>query len=115
MTTQDSPARRDPVAILGGGNVGQALARGWAAAGRFAPAEIMITRRQIDKLSELAEAGFRVGTDNRAAVEQARQIVVAVQPQQLRALLLEIRQVLDPQRHTLISVASGVRMEQIRA
>lgn len=115
MTAQTSPARRASVAILGGGNVGQALARGWAAAGRFTPDEVMITRRQIDKLSELADAGFRVGTDNRAAVEEARQIVVAVQPQQFRALLLDIQPVLDPQRHTLVSVASGVRIEQIRA
>lgn len=115
MTANTSPTRRAPVAIIGGGNVGQALARGWAAAGRFEPTEIMITRRHIDKLSELADAGFRVGTDNRAVVEEARQIVIAVQPQQLRALLLDIQPTLDPQRHTLISVASGVRIEQIRA
>lgn len=115
MTAHSSPARRASIAILGGGNVGQALARGWAAAGRFAPAEIMITRRQVDKLGELADAGFRVGDDNRAAVEEAGQIVVAVQPQQLRALLLDIQPTLDPQRHTLVSVASGVSIEQIRA
>ncbi|HET6629150.1 MAG TPA: pyrroline-5-carboxylate reductase [Woeseiaceae bacterium] len=114
MTVQDSSAGHARVAILGGGNVGQALARGWAAAGRFAPAEIMLTRRQVEKLGELADAGFKVGSDNRAAVEQARQIVVAVQPQQLRALLQDIRPALDPQRHTLVSVASGVRIEQIR-
>jgi pyrroline-5-carboxylate reductase len=114
MTAHNSPAPGAAVAILGGGNVGHALARGWAAAGRFAPAEILITRRQLDKLSELEEAGFRVGTDNRAAIEQARQIVVAVQPQQLRALLLEIQPALDPQRHTLVSVVSGARVAQIR-
>jgi pyrroline-5-carboxylate reductase len=115
MTVHTSRGRLTPVAILGGGNVGQALARGWAAAGRFAPAEIMITRRHVDKLSELADAGYGIGTDNRAAVERARQIVIAVQPQQLPALLLDIQPALDPQRQTLISVVSGARIEQIRA
>ncbi len=115
MTAGASAERPATVAILGGGNVGQALARGWAAAGRFAPGEIAITRRQADKLGELADAGFRVTADNRAATREARQIVVAVQPQQLQALLQDIQPMLDPQRHTLVSVASGVRIEQIRA
>ncbi len=115
MTAGTSAAQGAPVAILGGGNVGQALARGWVATGRFTPADIMITRRRIEKLGELAEAGFRVGTDNRAAVAEAHQVIIAVQPQQLQALLSDIRPVLDPGRHALVSVASGVTIEQIRA
>ena len=36
-----------------------------------------------------------------------------MQPQQLRELLLTIRDALDPARHTLISVVSGARLGQI--
>ena len=104
-----------PIAILGGGNVGQALARGWLAAGKFRAADMTLTRRRVDKLAEFAGAGYNVSTDNRAAVERARQVLVAVQPQQLNALLLEIREALDPKRHTLISVVSGVTIGQIHA
>jgi pyrroline-5-carboxylate reductase len=69
----------------------------------------------VDKLAEFAGAGFNVSADSRAAVERARQVLIAVQPQQLNALLLEIREALDPKRHTLISVVSGVTIGQIRA
>ena len=104
-----------PIAILGGGNVGQALARGLLAAQRFRAADITLTRRHVDKLAELAETGLRVGADNRAAVENSRHIVIAVQPRQLDALLSEVREALDPKRHTLISVVTGVTIGQIRS
>ena len=102
-----------PVAILGGGNVGRALACGWVEKGRFKAGEISVTRRHPEKLAALGEAGFHVGADNAVAIRRARQIIVAVQPQQLRELLLEVRDSLDPKRHTLISVVSGATIGQI--
>jgi pyrroline-5-carboxylate reductase len=104
-----------PVTILGGGNVGRALTRGWIDTKRFKPAQITITRRHPEKLSALAEGGVTVTADNRAAIARARHVIVAVQPQQLRELLLEIRDSLDPKRHTLISVVSGATIAQIAA
>ena len=114
MTTTANEALGS-IAILGGGNVGQALARGVIAARRFRPADITLTRRHPDKLAEMAAADLQVGGDNRAAVAKARQVVVAVQPQQLDTLLSEIRESLEPKRHTLISVVTGVSIAQIRA
>ncbi|MGE0029705.1 MAG: pyrroline-5-carboxylate reductase [Steroidobacteraceae bacterium] len=111
-STAQSPG---PIAILGGGNVGQALARGLIAAKRFQPADIALTRRHADKLAEMAAAGLRTGGDNLAAIAAARQVVVAVQPRQLDTLLAEIRGALDPKRHALISVVTGVSIAQIRA
>ena len=102
-----------PVTILGGGNVGRALARGWVEKGRFKAIEITITRRHPEKLSALAEEGFHITDDNRGAIARARHIIVAVQPQQLRELLLDIHDSLDPKRHTLISVVSGAAIRQI--
>ena len=103
------------IAILGGGNVGQALARGWLAAGKFRAADMTLTRRHVDKLAEFVGAGYNVSADNRAAVDRARLVLVAVQPRQLNALLAEIREALDPRRHILISVVSGVTIGQIYA
>lgn len=75
------------IAVLGGGNLGRALALGWVAAGLAPPSAIRLTRRQVSKLSDLADAGFGVGADNRDAVESSEIVVLAVQPQQLDALL----------------------------
>jgi pyrroline-5-carboxylate reductase len=103
-----------PIAILGGGNVGQALARGLIAAEKFRPADITLTRRHPHKLPAIGEGGLQFSDDNRAAVANARQIIVAVQPRQLDTLLAEIRGSLDAKRHSLISVVTGVSIAQIR-
>lgn len=100
--------------VLGGGNLGRALALGWAGSGRYSAGDIHVTRRQDEKLGDLAEAGFRTGSDNVAAVADCDVLVVAVQPQQLDVLLEEIRAHLEPERHRLISVVSGARIAQIR-
>ena len=96
------------VAILGGGNLGQALARGWVKTGHLSPADLTITRREKEKLDGLLNAGFHVSSDNAATVQKADAVVLAVQPQQLSALASEIRGSLDPDRHCLISVVSAV-------
>ena len=102
------------LAILGGGNLGRALARGWVRAGTVPPAALAITRREAERLSDLAAAGHPVSSDNRAAVRAADVLVIAVQPQQLHALMDEIARELDAGRHRVISVVSGVTIAQLR-
>ncbi len=102
------------VAIIGGGNLGQALARGWVSSGLFQPADVHLTRRHPDKLDDLAALGFRTGSDNRVAAAEAQCVIVAVQPGQLDTVLSEIGPVLDPARQTVISVVTGVTLEMIR-
>jgi pyrroline-5-carboxylate reductase len=112
MAETNSTKRR--FAILGGGNLGRALAMGWVEAG-YCPADsIHITRRNPDKLTFFADAGFRVGSDNVEAARDADVIILAVQPQQIAALTEEIRPALDANRHRVISVASGVSIRQLR-
>jgi pyrroline-5-carboxylate reductase len=113
VAAAESENRR--IAILGAGNIGQALALGWVAAGYREPPSITLTRRQPDELESLAARGFRVTTDNVAAVRAADVIVVAVQPQQLSGLLEEIRPALHADRHLLVSVVSGASIAEIRA
>jgi pyrroline-5-carboxylate reductase len=102
------------VAILGGGNLGRALAMGWVESGYCSAERIHITRRNPDKLTFFADAGFNVGSDNAAAVRAADVIVLAVQPQQISELTEEIRGSIEPDRHRIISVASGVSIRQLR-
>jgi pyrroline-5-carboxylate reductase len=102
------------IAILGGGNLGRALAMGWVEAGYSPASRIRITRRNPDKLTFFADAGFQVGSDNVEAVRGADVIILAVQPQQIGDLTDEIRGAIDPGRHRIISVASGVSIRQLR-
>ena len=118
MTSDDassSVASSDTAAaILGAGNIGQALADGWARAGVLAPEQVILTRRMVDRLEPFAERGFPTTDDNRAAVREARVVVLAVQPQQIGGLLDEIREAVDPERHLVVSVVSDVGVEEIR-
>jgi pyrroline-5-carboxylate reductase len=103
----------DSVAVLGGGNLGTALAHGWARAGRLDPERIHVTRRHAHKLSELKDAGFRVGADNRAAVAAADCVVLAVRPGQVADVLAEVSDVVAG--NPVISVATGVSIADLRS
>jgi pyrroline-5-carboxylate reductase len=111
---KDSKKGKRKIAILGGGNLGRALAMGWVESGHCSAESIQITRRNAERLTFFADAGFKVGSDNVAAVRHADVIVLAVQPQQITALAEEIRSAIDPERHSIISVASGVSIRQLR-
>ena len=110
---ETGPGRRS-IAILGGGNLGDAMARGWIGAGVAAPERLWVTRRRPDRLAGLAELGVHTGADNGAAVAACDVLVVAVQPQQIEALLDEVAPAVDPARHRVISVASGVSVAALR-
>ncbi len=112
-TTKQTSRRASRVSILGGGNIGQALARGLLRSGRFSKPSVIVTRRQPHLVEQLARNGFTATTDNPSAVSRARLVVLAVRPQQLDSLLHEIRDAIDPRQHVLVSVASGVSIDAI--
>lgn len=101
------------LAILGGGNIGTAIAEGLRRANRLPPERIILTRRKAHLLAPLAGRGFAVQADNRDAVARADVVMVAVDPQHLDALLVEIAPVLDPSRHVLVSIVSGAGIAAI--
>lgn len=102
------------IAILGGGNLGEALATGWLATGTVAPDRLWVTRRRPEHLGPLAEVGVRTGSDNREAIGASDLLVLAVQPQQVEALLDEVVPAVDASRHRIVSVVSGVSIEALR-
>src|ERR1035437_6432450 len=96
------------IAILGAGNIGLSLAKGFVQSGKYKAKEITITRRNKSHLSGLAKLGFNASDKKPSAVASNEIIVIAVLPQQLNALLDEIKPAIDPKKHILISVVSGV-------
>jgi pyrroline-5-carboxylate reductase len=111
---KNSESSSTSLAILGGGNLGQALARGLVRSGTLQPDQIQVTSLHPPSLEGLAKEGFAVGRDNVAAIEEASTVLLAVQPQQIMDLLDEIRGDIDPDRHRVISVVSGVTVAQLR-
>ncbi len=96
------------IAILGAGRIGEALLSGLLSSGRHAAADIVVTGRREGRLEELAARhGVATTTDNRAAVEGAALVVVAVKPQDIDALLAEIGSAILPEQ-TVLTVAAAI-------
>ncbi|MCY4398158.1 MAG: pyrroline-5-carboxylate reductase [Gemmatimonadetes bacterium] len=102
------------VAILGGGNLGRAIARGLVTSGAVSPGKVAITRRQVELLDDLVDEGFLARSDNRGAAMGADVVIVSVQPQQMEDLLDVVAPVLDAGKQVVISTATGVSIADIR-
>lgn len=102
------------LAILGAGNIGGAIARGLVACDKYGPGEIVVTRRHEDSLAELAREGFRITANNVEAVAEAPLLIVCVQPGQTAGLLDEVADALDPGRHRIVSVVTGIESKELR-
>jgi pyrroline-5-carboxylate reductase len=102
------------IAIIGGGNLGSAIAEGLISSGFVAPQNIIITKRNTDTLAALQEKGITVSNDNNFAVDFADYIILAVKPFQLKDVLVSIRPKLDAKKHVLISVATGVWIKDMQ-
>jgi pyrroline-5-carboxylate reductase len=102
------------IAILGGGNIGISIAKGLIKSGKITPSNLYITRRRSHLLKELEQQEVHTGNDNGFAVDQAEIIFIAVKPSQAQGLLKDINDRLDPGKHLLISVVTGVNAGDIR-
>ncbi|MFT5600761.1 MAG: pyrroline-5-carboxylate reductase [Flavobacteriales bacterium] len=100
------------IGIIGGGNLGRALATGLHKSGKFQPNEILICRRKIHKLNDLGQQGFGIESDAKKLVQQSEIVVLAVLPQQLDAVLELISPVLQ-QNQLVISTVTGAETEVI--
>ncbi len=103
------------IAIIGGGNLGQAIAEGLVKSGFTQAAHILITRRQVDRIRHMEEKGMLVGDDNLEAVRFADLVILAVKPFQIREVLAAIAPELDPDRHILCSVVTGITLADMAA
>ncbi len=103
------------ITIIGGGNLGSAIARGLVAAGLRTPSAITITRRSEPPLAPFRNEGFATTTDNVLAARAAGIVIVAVRPKQMNAVLEEIAPALDAKHQVLISTATDVRIADMRA
>src|ERR1700756_1060535 len=95
------------IAILGAGQMGEALASGLLRAGVVAPAGIVAAARRPERANEL-RAAYGIETMSAAkAADLAQTLVIAVKPQDMGALLDEIKSVVSPDK-LVISVAAGI-------
>lgn len=101
------------IAIIGGGNLGSAIAEGLISSGFSKPEHIIITRRNIKPLLPLEQQGVLVSNSNNEAVQFADLVILAVKPYQAAEILKALDRDLKPNRHLLVSVVTGLTVQQI--
>ena len=101
------------IAIIGGGNLGAAIAEGLIQSGFILPGHLLITKRNIATLKSLEERGVLVSNDNAEAIKFADMVILAVKPFQVDDVLDKLRPLFDENRHVLVSVITGISTSHI--
>ncbi len=102
---------KNKIAIIGGGNLGSAIAKGLLKSEKNKPENITITRRKTEKLIELQKKGVTVTSNNKYAVKNAEIIILAVKPKSIDTILHEIKN--EIKGKILISVVTGISINHI--
>jgi pyrroline-5-carboxylate reductase len=110
-----APERTPVIAFIGGGNMARALIAGLRARGHDGAA-LQVADPNRDALDQLAgQFGIRAADDAGHAVAGADAVVLAVKPQVLAQVCAGLASALGGARPTVISIAAGVRSDQIDA
>jgi pyrroline-5-carboxylate reductase len=105
----------ETIGIIGLGSMGRMLAEGWLERGAAAAEHLAVANRTREKALEFGRAhpGVTVAADVRAAAA-AGTVFLCVPPDQVRAVLEEIRPVLSADQH-LVSIAAYVTLADLAA
>lgn len=104
---------KNSVGFIGAGKMATALAKGLCDAGFTTPAQIMASDVFPAARQHFAEATGGTATESNVDLAARSEIVIlAVKPQQMREVLVELAPRLTPQ-HLVISIAAGVPLGTI--
>ena len=102
------------IAIIGCGNLGLSILNGLIAEQTVPASNIIVTRRNINVLEHLKETGVRVSDDNVMAVNESEIIIMALKPYNILEVLKELNSLFIPEKHIIVSLATGVSLKQIQ-
>ncbi len=100
------------IAFIGAGNMAEALIRGLLAAKEVEPEQIIAADVRAERLSFFREMfHIRTAHNNTAAAQAADIILLAVKPQQMGAVLNEIKS--NARGRLVVSIAAGISTDNI--
>lgn len=101
------------ITIIGGGNLGTAMAEGLLKSKFCTAADITITKRNTATLKDIAAKGVKVTADNLSAVKKADIIILAVKPFQIADVIKGFKDALTS-KQIVLSVITGVSIDDLR-
>jgi pyrroline-5-carboxylate reductase len=103
--------KHSKIAIIGGGNLGGAIAEGLIKSKFISPDHLTVTRRNVAELNDLKAMGVNVTSDNSAAIQKSEVIIIALKPYNVREVLEALKGSFDRSKHIVISVVTGVQLK----
>ncbi|MEV6849663.1 pyrroline-5-carboxylate reductase [Actinoplanes sp. NPDC051411] len=103
----------DGVAVIGGGNLGEALLTGLLRAGFRTPGQVALVELDQARARRLRDTpGLTLARDAGQAADRARTLVLAIKPYQVDAVLADLAGRVT-EDHLIVSVVGGVPIERI--
>jgi pyrroline-5-carboxylate reductase len=101
------------IAIIGGGNLGAAIAEGLIKSEFVKPSQITVTRRNLEPIRHLKVMGVHITSDNAAAIKSSEVIIVALKPYNVKEVLGGLKENFDSSKHIIISVVTGIFLKDL--
>lgn len=101
------------IAIIGCGNLGLSILNGLLNTQGVQASNITVTKRDTTTLNALSSTGINITTDNVKAIAESEIIIVALKPYNITAILKELSSSFKKEKHILISLATGITIEEL--
>jgi pyrroline-5-carboxylate reductase len=111
-TALNKKLQKPSVAIIGGGNLGTAIAQGLIESQFTTASKITITKRTPKSLDNLAALGCMISTDNSKAIANSDIVLLCVKPYQIKEVLENCKNAVKGNK-IIISVITGVNILQL--
>src|SRR5687767_14813034 len=105
--------REKKIAIIGGGNLGSAIAEGLIKSQFISPQHITVTKRNLESLQHLKLLGVQTTSDNAVAIKSSEVIIVALKPYNVKEVLSTLKDNFDASHHIVISVVTGIYLKDL--
>lgn len=101
------------IAIIGGGNIGTAIAYGLLNSNFIKPNQLTISKRNVATLDCFQSLGVNIVSDNKKAVQEADYVILAVKPFQIQDLARQMASSINYEKQVLVSVITGVWLNDL--
>jgi pyrroline-5-carboxylate reductase len=101
------------IAIIGCGNLGLSIVKGLLNHKNIKPSNITTTKRNVDTIKYLKDTGVNITNNNLEAIKKSEIIIVALKPYNILEVLTDLKAAFDIDKHIVVSLATGVSINQI--
>ncbi len=103
---------KQKIAIIGAGNLGQAIASGLMNSGLIQPKQLTLSRRHLSKIKNFEDKGVFITQNNIEAVQNSDIVILSVKPYKFEEVIQQISPYLNPDK-ILVSVVTGIDLKNI--